>query len=187
MELDEAQRFVLEKLDYEATRFFDTAVKSLPVGFGLVFNKVRFPLFNPGNRLFATHRGPVYVITHECDVAKENPKPFNQSVLICPIIRFEKFVELYLESYVREGLREFLGNLATRRLYRLFYFPPYDSRLPYGGVLNLNEVAHTHIDELDMADSERICSLSAYGVDVFDKVFHNHLFRESEKPLTYYK
>lgn len=186
MNLDEAQRFLLETLDYEATRFFDMAVEALPVGFGLVFDNARYPLFNPNNRLFATHRGPVYVVTHECDVARENPKPFNQSVLICPIIRFETFVASYLRSYVHAGLRPFLGNLATRKIYRLFYFPPFDHRLPYGGILNLNELAHTHIDELDRDDAERICSLSAYGVDVFDKVLHNHLFRESDKPLTYY-
>ena len=81
-------------------------------------------------RLCATYRGPVYVIIHECDVARQNSKHFNQSVLICPIIRFKRFIELYLEFNVRKGGREFLQNLATRKIYKLFYFPAYDSRLP---------------------------------------------------------
>lgn len=187
MKLDEAQKFVLETLDYEATRFYNSVVESLPLGFGLVFDRVRYPVYQPEKRLFATDRGPVYVITHECDIARENPKPFNESVLICPIIRLENFVELYLAEYSSDQLRRFLGNMATRKTYRLFYFPPYNHRLPYGGVLNLNELAHTNIDELDHEDSERICSLSAYGIGVFDKLFQNHLFRESEKRLTYYR
>lgn len=96
----------------------------LPVGRGLIFTQVRQPIYDVEQQLFLTVEEPAYVLTHECDVDPANDRPFSNYLLICPIIRFEDWFAAYTEDHGDDELGAFLGNVANRRVSRVFYLPP---------------------------------------------------------------
>ncbi|MCK8516976.1 hypothetical protein M0534_11660 [Methylonatrum kenyense] len=183
MDIDRAYKHLVDRLSIDRGRFYGGKGDTLPIGAGLVYDRIRFPVFQEEERLFATAEGLVYLLTHECDVSQENQRLFNNSLLVCPIISLEHFVEEYSEEYTDDALLSFLDALARRKVYRIIYIPTICPQLPYGGLLNLNEIGHTSILEFQQEEVERLCSVSSYGADVIDKAMENHLLRPKSVPL----
>src|SRR5206468_2128251 len=66
-------------------KFFG-AVDQLDAGVGLILNHVAYPVYNDDDADWDIAEGLVYVVSHECDIAPENDRPFNEAALVCPII-----------------------------------------------------------------------------------------------------
>jgi hypothetical protein len=109
--VSDAYKWIVGHLQIDVGRFYGQH-EGLSVGAGLLFEGVRYPACNIDTNLFQTRRGLVYVLTHECDVSQDNVRPYNEELLICPIIKFEEFVKLFVERYEEKRLKEFLRNLA---------------------------------------------------------------------------
>ena len=90
VDIGKATRHVLDNYRFNANAFYGRA-DNLSLGVGLIYDGLHFPLFDETDRVFDTVEGPVYVLTHECDVDQTNERHFNEYVLICPINRFEIF------------------------------------------------------------------------------------------------
>ena len=82
--------------------------------------------------------------------------------------------------------KAFLSALGGRSVHRLMYLPTVSNDLPLGGVLNLNTLTSVNTDCFQIDGAKTIACLSAYGLQQFDWVFQNHLFRpkSSTLPLT---
>src|SRR5688500_16630632 len=119
MEVDEAYAFVAEAAPYELKSFYGPAA-GVGLGAGLVYSNVLQPAFDYGESRFKTILSTAYVVTHECDIDQFNERPFNEAVLICPIIPFAAFVAFCSEHSNFAGL---LGDLINRRVPRLLYLP----------------------------------------------------------------
>jgi len=177
MIVDDAYASICRALPYEPGAFYG-GTSDLGLGAGLLYANVRQPAFDSERRLYRTIRGLAYVITHECDTEQENDRPFIDSVLICPIIRFEEFVD---EGGI-SNLLGFLGDVAQRRVPRLAYLPT-ASQLPYGGLLYLNRITSTHISAFDEAGTACIAAVSAIGLREIDVALQNLLLREKSDVL----
>jgi len=174
MDVAEAHALVLEKIAYQPGAFYG-APDGLALGAGIFFSNVRQPQFDSNSRRFRTVRGMSYVVTHECDVAQENDRLFNDSVLVCPVIRFEEFFD---EVDGQTNLGAFLGNMATRNIPRLVYVPTFGEALPYGGVLYLNRITNTHVSAFGEEGVAPIAAVSATGLREVDSALGNLLMRE---------
>lgn len=173
----------LKTFRYSAGEFYGSAV-GLSLGVGLIYQNVRFSSFNAGSRIFETLEGYAYVLTHECDVDQANNRHFNDHVLICPIILFGHFVEEYAGSYSEEQLEKFLPGIASDSIYRVFFLPPLDSdHMDQGGLLYLNDMCSTHVDEFSEGKATPVCALSEYAQNIFDLKLRNHLLRPKDEML----
>ncbi len=179
MTLNEAYAIVNDNLPYQVGSFYGSR-QGLALGAGLLYSNVRQPAFDNERRLFRTIRSAVYVVTHECDVEQENRRPFNDSVLICPIIRFDAFIE---SSQELSNLRGFLGDLANRRIFRALYVPGIDDA-PYGGILYLNRISSTHVSSFSEDGVQCIGAVSHIGLREVDAALQNLLLREKSDLLT---
>lgn len=186
MDVETAYRHLMDSLRYNDHGRFYGVDEALPLGAGLLYSPIRFPIFDPDERIYVTVEGLVYVLTHECDLDQDNDRAFNHSALICPITQLEDLVAEYSEEFGDDRARSFINALARREVSRLVYIPPFDDRLPYGGVLNLNEITNTFIDEFEQGGVEKVCSVSGFGIQVIDNFLKNHLLREKSArlPLT---
>jgi hypothetical protein len=90
MDVKDAYEFMMAHLLTDVGRFYGSG-QSLSLGAGLLFRGVRYPIYVEATYLFMTVRGMVYVLTHECDVDPNNIRPFNDDVLICPVIPLGDF------------------------------------------------------------------------------------------------
>jgi len=178
MTLDEAHGVVLDNLKYQPGAFYGSA-EGLPIGAGLFYSNVRQPAFDLTSRRFKTVRGLAYVVTHECDISQANDRPFNDSVLICPLIRFDRFVE---ESQALPNLGAFLGELATRDVFRAVYVPSI-ADAHYGAILYLNRITSIHVTVLEEDGVECIGAVSATGLREIDAALSNLLMREKADKL----
>jgi hypothetical protein len=105
--------------------------------------------------------------------------------LICPIIDFRDFVsEFYSLFSSEEEFISFLARLARREVSRLIYVPAFPPALPYGGLLYLNRISHTHVNMFESKDVERICTVTNYGLNEIDNALKNHLLRPKDEALT---
>jgi hypothetical protein len=178
MTVDEAYSVVSTNLSYLPGAFYGSG-HDLSLGAGMFFSNVRQPAFDSKTLLYKTVRGSVYVITHECDVAQSNPRPLNDSVLICPLIRFEDFVA---EFQALPNLPAFLGELATRDVFRAVYIPSFYG-IPYGAILYLNRMTSTHVSAFDESGVACIGAVSARGLREIDAALQNLLMREKADRL----
>jgi hypothetical protein len=185
MDIQKAYSHLSERLAIDRGRFYGGVGNGLPLGVGLIYDSIRFPVYEEENRLFATAEGLVYVLTHECDISQDNQRIFNDRVLVCPVLALEDFVAEYSIEYSDNELLSFLSALADKRVFRVVYIPPISPRLQYGGLLNLNEVSHTSVSEFDGVDAKRIQTLTSYGVGVVDNFIKNHLLRAKSVRLAY--
>ncbi|WP_322001638.1 hypothetical protein [Marinobacter alexandrii] len=183
MDVKTAYSHLIDSRVYDDRGRFYGVGDGLPLGVGLLYAPIRFPVFSPEERIFLTLEGLVYVLTHECDLDQENDRAFNNSALICPILQLEDLVSEYSEKYGDARTKSFLSALARKEVSRLVYMPPFDDRLPYGGVLNLNEITNTFIDEFGQDGVEKVCSVSAFGIQTIDNFLKNHLLREKSSRL----
>ena len=123
------------------------------------------------------------VLTHECDVSSSNEREFNDSVLICPLLTVDALVQEITDwEYAEDYNRAFLGNLASRKISRLLYFPPCRV-LPNGGVAYLNQITHTHVSSFPTPAATSCCALSAFGLEELEYVLESHLLREKADRL----
>jgi hypothetical protein len=178
MTVDEARGVVLENLKYQPGAFYGSA-QGLALGAGMFFSNLRQPAFDPDRRLYRTVRGLAYVVTHECDVSQANNRPFNDSVLICPLIRFERFVE---EFQGMSNLGAFLGELATRDVFRAVYVPTL-ADAQYGAILYLNRITTTHVSAFEEEGVECVGAVSATGLREIDAALSNLLMRQKADRL----
>ncbi len=179
MTLDEAHDLVTTKLSYQPGSFYGSAY-GLSLGAGLLYSNVRQPAFDHQRLLYRTVRGLAYVVTHECDVAESNNRPLNDSVLICPLIRFEDFV---VEFESLPNLPAFLGELATRDVFRAVYIPTLTA-IPYGAVLYLNRITSTNVHVFDETGVECVGAVSGVGLREIDAALQNLLLREKSEMLS---
>lgn len=183
MDIDTAHQHLVASLRYDDSGRFYGVDENLPLGAGLLYSPVRFPIFDSDERVYLTAEGLVYVLTHECDLDQENDRAFNNSALICPVIQLEDLVSEYFEEYGDARTKSFLSALARKDVSRLIYIPPFDARLPYGGILNLNQITNTFIGEFEQGSVEKVCSVSAFGIQIIDNFLKNHLLREKSSRL----
>ena len=163
-------------------KFYGTE-NELGLGAGLVYADIRCPIFDPNDRVYSTVELPIYVLTHECDVDPKNVRAFNDYLTICPLIPLREFLyECMSWGQDENELRSFLSAIANRSVNRLVYLPPGPSRLEYGALLYLNNIASTHISEFESI--KPIAAVSAYGLDVIDKSFSNHFLRPKSDRLS---
>jgi len=158
----------------------------LPFGAGMVCGDIKYPIPNIKKGVFITVSGTVLVLTHECDIAPGNNKVFNEDILICPIIPFKNFFNLYKAKFPEEKLKSFLKSLSENRVNRMMYIPPHGQDvLKYGGLLFFNKICSTHRELIEKDDSA-VCTLSAIGYDKLGYMLHNHLLRPKsvDLPLT---
>jgi hypothetical protein len=155
------------------------------VGAGLIYADVRFPLFNLESLGFDTVQGTAYVLTHECDLDKENERQFNDHVVICPLIPLEDFVETYEAEMGEERLKTFLVSAAKNDVVRVFFLPPapQGEALSHGALLYLNQLCSTNVDMFEEGEARILCALSSHALDRLDWKIQNLLFRPKFDPL----
>ena len=182
MDVVEAYGYVSKPLT-DSGRFYAPGT-SLGLGKGCIFRDAPYPVFDPDTSLYLTVAGPVYVLTHECDVDADNRRLFNEAVLICPLTPLEDIVAELSLVVQDEVLRGFLANLGARNVSRLTYMPPIQGLLPYGSVMNLNLISNCTVDSFqDMTKLE--CAVTAFGLQAIEYMLDNHLLRPKADRLAF--
>jgi hypothetical protein len=143
----------------------------------LIYASIAYPIYVDERDEFETIEGIVYVLSHECDVAVENPKAFNDDILICPLIPFDATAEAYQKRYGEKELRTWLSNLAKGKLYRLVYFSKVEQHLKYDAVMFLNQMSGTKVRMFTKAGAERVAALGEVGLWQLEVVLRNHFLR----------
>lgn len=181
MDISSAHSSLADHLDIDVGRFYGSA-SGLHLGAGQIYDEIRFPALNTDSKRFSTLEGLVYVLTHECDVDSNNERPFNEFVLVCPIIEFEQLVIGFSTIYDESYFTSFLARIGRREVSRVIYLPQVSQTiLPYGGLLYFNQITHTHRDFFD--DAKRKVSLTGYGLTKIDHALQHHLLRPKDEPL----
>jgi hypothetical protein len=172
-----------EHFPYDSGAFYGSA-SGLSVGAGLIYEGIRFPEYNNAGQDFDTLEGCVFVLTHECDVAEENHRAFNEHVLVCPIISILDLAENFAEMSSEGAFFGLLPAIASDKVYRVFMLPPgYPSPLLDGGILHLNKITSTHVSEFAQERAKPVCALSDYAQSIFDWKLRNHLLRPKGESL----
>lgn len=184
MSPSDAHAIVAAELEVDAGRFYFQGGR-LSLGVGKFYSGVLCPHLNLDDMLYDTVEATTMVLSHECDVDQANDRPFNDFVLVCPIISFEVFVEEYSARLGDEQLRGFLVNLAHRAISRVLYLPWGLTGLPMGGLLYLNQIVSTHVSAFSRDGVGAIGAASAYGLHIFDQVLTNHLLRPKSERLAF--
>jgi hypothetical protein len=172
-----AARLAGEKFAYQTGRFYGST-KDLGLGVGLIYDGILFPVFDEVEKLFDTAVGLVYVLSHECDVDRNNIRFFNDYVLMCPIIELGAFVEEYSEENSNEKVEQIITDLSSDKIYRAIYVPPISGEtLPLGGIIYFNQITNAHISSFSDLYAKPICALSSYAQRIIDYKLQNHLLR----------
>lgn len=182
MRVEEAYKCIKDASNCDYGRFFSPG-DSLALGKGKVFDEILYPFFSNEDKVYMTVSGLVYVLTHECDVEALNQRIFNEDILISPIIPLESLIDAYLEQSTEENLKGFLSNLGARNISRLLYLPPINQSLPFGGVMFLNQISHSHVSVFDPANSK--AAVTGYGLSIIEYILENHLLRPKADRLAF--
>lgn len=182
MDFDIAHSHLAKHLQLNPGKFYSEG-RHLSLGVGQLYSEIPFPIFDEQRQIFETAVGVVYVLTHECDIDQGNQRPFNSYLLICPIIDFRDFVAEFQPLFSEKDFISFLARVARREVSRLIYLPPYSQSLPYGGLLYLNRISHTHVTVFKSKDARRICTVTNYGLYELDNALKNHLLRPKDEVL----
>jgi hypothetical protein len=182
VEIDEAYA-LLANAHPDFPRFYGSA-QGLDWGVGIVARGLAYPYYDPAISEFAVAVGRAYVVSHECDIDQNNDRPFNDTVLVCPIIPFDTLLDRYLKGRTPDQTRSFISALGNRTVDRAAYVPTIADELPYGGVLYLNAMTHTNVAELQKAEVEPCCAVSAFGLRYIDAALSNAILkRPKAQPL----
>lgn len=178
MELSAAREILIEKADTDYGKYYSTGT-DLDLGAGQIYTTIRYPLFDSRSAHFDTVEGIVYVVTHECDIDQRNRRPFNDLLLVLPILPLEDWLPIFAGTNKSHPQRvpSFLGRIARREVSRVAYLPPTDHSLPYGGLIYFNQMAHTHVSLTANEESRRVCTLTQYGLEKVDQMIADHLLR----------
>jgi hypothetical protein len=160
---------------------FYGSADGLSLGTGLVYEQIKYPLYNEEKQLFDTVEGAVLVLTHECDLDPNNERHFTEYVLCCPITPFDQFALEVEESESEAKLYQLIPNIAGNTVFRILYLPPHERSLKYGGIINLNQICSTHVEVFEGID--RLCALSTYALRYVDSKIENHLRRPKAELL----
>lgn len=178
MDVQEAYSIILDNPAHDYGNFYANCQPDSPVGVGQLFSRVRFPAFDPEHLVYDTVESLVYLLTHECDIAQENTRAFNDYALVCPLIRLEDCLAQLNRTYDDSYIMGFLGELGHDRVSRVTYFPPLNNDyMPSGGIIYLNQISHTNLTVLLGKDAERITCLTQNGLRIVDYKLTNHLLR----------
>lgn len=188
MELEDAHSYIRKHLSTDAGKYYSPGT-DLNIGVGQLYQGIQFPIFNRSSAAYDTVKGCVYVLSHECDLDQSNTRPFNEYALVVPIIYFDSWFKRFSKAYESspEFVTSFLARVARREISRLFYFPSVDTNLPFGGLVYWNQITHTHISSFQSGVAKRLCSVTAYGLGVVDKMIENHLLRPKDNRLALIK
>jgi len=155
--------------------------EGLNLGAGLIYSGVRQPAFDFEKQRYVTIEATSYVITHECDVATENARPLSDSLIVCPLIPFEAFIEEHGEV---DNLKSLLVEMAKRHVYRAIYLPPLANVSQFGAVLYLNLLTTTHVSAFGPeSKAQAIGAVSGHGLREIDVALQNLLLREKSDRL----
>jgi len=182
MDVNEASRIILSASTRDYGNFYGGILKDQALGVGQIYNNIRFPVFNQDDSIYDTVEGLVYVLTHECDIDQKNIRPFNEYAMICPIIDLEICVK-NLDTLGEDKLKNFLTELGKDNISRVTYFPAIADCLPNGGIIDLNQLSHTHISAFQLGDAEKVDTLTANGLRILDFKITNHLLRPKAERL----
>ncbi len=183
MDIEAARVLVTNSATHNFGNFYGGVNSERALGVGLIFDNVRYPVFNVENVLYDTREGLVYILTHECDLDQDNQRAFNDYALICPVIPFEEFHAKMSASMSDSELGAFYGNIGKENVSRLSYIPAISNTLPHGGVLYYNQITHTHIDSFS-GSATKIESLTYSGLRIIDYKMINHLLRPKADSLS---
>jgi len=184
MDAEEASKLIHNSAAHNYGNFYGGSAHRLQLGVGLIYNGIRFPLLNIDDLIYDTHVGLVYILTHECDIDSRNVRPYNDHLIVCPIISLEACVT-HLSSILNTGdLKSFFHRVGRDDISRVTYLPPISEHLPNGGLIYFNQITHTHINMFDNSDADRIESVTANGLRVIDYKVANHLLRPKSESLS---
>jgi hypothetical protein len=147
------------------------------LGSGLILTNIEYPTYLIEEERFGVLRGPVMVLTHECDLDPENERILNDNALICPIIPLDALVEALNQAVDYDEAKRFVSNVSARYVNRLLYLPPIPDLIPLGGYLYLNLLTNTHVSKLQAEDVAQPCMLSVDGFRELDFALERHLRR----------
>lgn len=165
-------------------RFYGPA-DGLDLGTGIILDNAAFPFYDDEDSEFAIAEGLVYVVSHECDIAQGNDRPFNDAALICPIIPLQNMMDEYLADLPEEKVTSFLHQLSSSRVDRAAYIPTIADRLPHGGILYFNTLTSTSVVELAKPGVTVQCAVSEPGVKYIDDRLHRALLKPKDQRLPF--
>jgi hypothetical protein len=178
-----ATEIAREKFLYKTGAFYGSH-SGLDLGVGLIYNEIPYAIFDKAEKLFDTVSGLVYVLSHECDVDQNNPRFFNDYVLICPIIDYLEFVYEVASVYSDHEASQLATDLVSDRIFRAIYIPPISqTMLPHGGILYFNQIGNTAVSSFGEPEAQAVCALSSYAQAIIDRKLENHLLRPKAQAL----
>jgi hypothetical protein len=178
MEVLEAWQIISERRIYDFGKYYASISQDSNLAVGQIFDGVRIAVYNEHDQVFDTREGMAYVLTHECDIDQDNQRPFNQQVLVCPIIELGSVLDNLEPLMSQERITNFLTDLAKDTISRVMFFPPINEHyLPYGGVLDFNNLSSLHISWFESGNTTRVRSLTGYSLPHVDMKITNHLLR----------
>jgi hypothetical protein len=113
-------------------------------------------------------------------VDQSNNKMFNSDVAFVPIALFEHVHGRILEARGEAATKAFMTDLIAGNVSQLFYLPPWN-HWPNGGVVFLNQIAHTHVTQFHSATA--VATFTGYGLERFRERLAHHLLREKDDRL----
>jgi hypothetical protein len=183
-----ADELAVLALQHSASRnigaYYGSAANLAP-GAGIIFSGVVYASYNPADRRFEARRGPILILTHECDIDPANVRAFNTGFVLAPIIKMAAFAAIF--DAQKDLGRNLARDVAEGRISRMFYLPPTRQfsqvDLQLGGFIYLNAISSGHINQLRDEPAAAICALSEYAQDFLDKKLLNHFFRPKAQQL----
>jgi hypothetical protein len=157
----------------------------LPPGAGLIYSKIRLPIYIHEKNGYASGDALGIILTHECDIERSNTRPFTDHAIIAPIVPLAKLWPSLNAHMDNPNARAFLLNIANGNTNRLLYLPPVGYRetepLGYGGIIDFNKITSSYVTPLFQQAPLQV--LTQFGMRVLDTALQNHLFREKSDGL----
>lgn len=158
------------------SKFFGSA-DQLDLGVGLILNNATYPVYDDDAADWQIVEGLVYVVSHECDIAQENERPFNDAALICPIIPLSNVIDQYLAGLTVDQTRSFVHQLANSNVDRAAFIPAIADHLPHGGVLYFSTITSTSVLELMREEVILQCAITVPALKYIDDRMHHAILK----------
>lgn len=160
----------------------------LSPGAGLIYSGVAYTVFNSVSRRFEARKGPVLVLTHECDIDPNNQREFNEYFVFAPLILMSGFASYFEALGLRETAKSLVAEVAKDGVNRLLFLPPASQfinapELEDGAVIYWNQLGSTHVGQLSDGDARAMCALSEHALDHVDLLFKQHFLRPKSDQL----
>lgn len=179
MNVREAYDLIRGATSHNFGNFFHSTHVEEPLGVGQVYKNIRYPLYNDKEDIFETAEALIYVLSHECDVAQENERPYNEYVLVCPIIPLDSCLNYLMETKSESSMTDFCSKLGKDLVSRVVYVPPIYQELEFGGLLYFNQICYSSVSNFEEKDNY-VATTSEAALGVIDYNLLNHLFRPKE-------